>query len=34
MNGDLTKMAFDAVSVVGAIAYAVMLVLILAGKME
>lgn len=34
MNRDLTKRAFDAVSVVGAIAYAVMLLLILTGKME
>ena len=34
MNGDLTKRAFDVVSVVGAIAYAVTLLLILTGKME
>lgn len=34
MNGDLTKRAFDAVLVIAAIAYAVMLLLILAGKME
>ena len=34
MRSDLTKKAFDAAAVAGAIAYAVMMLLILTGKME